>query len=173
MRLITATLTGLVLLAGCGDSGEPAPAKTPEVTGPTVSAEDLAVLEGTGWTGEHTYRGYVGAQEDVTIPSSMTVRESGGMYVLNFEYEDSLSNYSQELPISADGRQLGLGTITERTENGDVLTIVTEEECLDAQVDSICRFTFEISPNYFTERRHVTALGDDLSIQRDYFRYTR
>lgn len=173
MRTLTAALTGLILLAGCGDSSEPAPEAAPEVTGPTVSADDLSVLEGGGWTGEHTYRGYVGAQEDETVPSSMTVTRQGDMFVLSFEYEDQFSNYTQELPISADGRQLGLGTITERSESVDVLTLVTEEDCVDAKTDSICRYTYEISPDYFTQRRHVTALGDDLAIQRDYHRYSR
>ncbi|MEQ9316036.1 MAG: hypothetical protein RLN72_09290 [Henriciella sp.] len=173
MRILSASLAALTVLAACGDGGEPAPAKAPEVTGPIVSADDLAVLEGAGWTGEYTYRGYVGAQEDVTLESGMRVLQDGGMFVLSFEFEDELSNFTHELPISADGRMLGLGTITERSENGDVLTIVTEEECEDAQVASICKFTYEISPNYFTERRHVTPLGDDLAIQRGYHRYTR
>lgn len=173
MRILTASLAAMAVLAGCGDSGGPAPEKAPEVTGPTVSADELAVLEGAGWTGEHTYRGYVGAQEDQTLESRMRVLNDGGVYVLSFEYDDEFSNYTHALPISADGRTLGLGTITERSENGDVLTIVTEEECEDGQVDSICKYTYEISPNYFSERRHVTPLGDDLTIQRSYHRYTR
>ncbi len=151
---------------------------TPPVTEPdappTASLDDFRDLIGDDWLGSLTYLNYGEPKQDFTIPAALSVRESETGLGLYFQYPDEPDQNSRSaLSITEEGRVVNGDTLTERSETGETLTLVTEGACQDMGQPATCEMIYTISDTALSIRKMVQYDGAAESFRRNEFEFVR
>lgn len=160
-------LAATSLLASCSVMVDPAP------KGPTISAEDLAMLEGD-WTGALTYRDYTEPYEDVSIPAALTVTPRDEGILLQLSYSDEPSAYDASmLSVSENGRRLNSEDVVSRTDFEGETLLITESACEDDGRPARCEMRYTLSPQVFEMTKMVTLDSGGEPFRRNTYAFER
>lgn len=163
----TAALLAAFTLAACA-----AVPDTP--TKSQLTASDLAVIAGTGWTGTLTYRDYSPPYGEVTIEAALAAAETPDGLRFSYIYpKEPQANSESAFALTENGTVLDGARITGLAPKDGLLTVTTEESCEDDDKPATCLHDYTFGPKVFAAAKRVRFSGSPETFQRNVYRFTR
>jgi hypothetical protein len=144
---------------------------------PTVTVDDLKILEGPKWTGTLTYLDYR-SNKKTSIKSNLIVTrasDNASSWQFAYEYPDEpKANDSSTVDLTELGRRLGGKEIIEKeTTSGGGMRLVATMDGTDNNKKALFRFTYLISRNAFSIKKEVRLDGATEWFERNTYSWTR
>lgn len=168
------TAVGLSAVPGCSSTA-PGPATSAR---PTVSAADVDLLVGSGWSGTLTYLDYMSGKP-YTMPATLAVERVAGAaeptWRLKLGYPDEPKADSVRLVVLSEGGAVFDGeAVVERSPlvSGGV-RLVTEGEGEDDHRPAWFRHEYEFGRGSCSIRKLVRFQGETTFLERNAYRWRR
>ena len=141
---------------------------------PRVTSDDLALVDGAGWTGTLVYRDYSPPYGDVTLQAEVDVSVTSDGLLLDMRYPGEPSaNSTDMLSVATDGSRLGGDPVVARKEEQGEVRITTRAPCEDDDKPAICEHIYTFSKARFGLRKTVKFDGSSDTFQRNAYTFTR
>ena len=110
-----------------------------------------------------------------TAEVELEVSREGRALILDFSFPGSpQGDGSAPLEISEDGDWINDEVVLRREQNGDMLTLLTRQECIEGRYIATCEYLYDISETEFSIAKAYRLAGEEeqrfghqYSFQRD------
>ena len=143
-----------------------------------VTAEDLAALEGSKWTGTLSYVDY-SSNKKTSIKSALLVKKSAdksNTWIFDYEYPDEPKANGSSVITLADGGKIFNEQIVVEKVAGNAeapMRIVTTKPGTDNDKKALFRYTYLVSRRSLTIKKEVQLDGSSEWFERNTYAWTR